>query len=165
MRNTLTRCVAPIAFCVTLAGGSAVAQTSAALTTRDYVEIQQLYARYVHALDRGDAEGYAALFTPDGAFNNNVGREALIAFVRNRNAPTTRHINSSLVISADPEGAKGAVYNIFLDVGSNPPAITGASRYEDTLVKTREGWRFKKRVNIREPVASGPASTAPAPRQ
>jgi hypothetical protein len=106
----------------------------------------------VHALDSGDAEGYAALFTPDGSFNNNVGRDALIAFVRGRNAAGMRHINTSLVITPAPDGARGAVYNMFLNVEMTPPVITGASQYQDTLVKTPQGWRFKTRVNTREPI-------------
>ena len=34
-------------------------QHKAGLTADDYVEIQQLYARYNNAIDSGDAEGYA----------------------------------------------------------------------------------------------------------
>ena len=128
------------------------------LTTQDYVEIQQLYARYVHAIDSGDAEGYAALFTPDGSFNNNVGRDALVAFIRNRTASGMRHINTSLVITPTPEGARGAVYNLFINVDTNPTTVTGASQYQDTLVRTPLGWRFKTRVNTREPIPR----TAPA---
>lgn len=130
------------------------------LTTQDYIDIQQLYARYTHAIDGGDAEGYAALFTPDGSFNNNVGRDALIAFIKNRNGANTRHMNVNLVITATPAGAKGAVYNFFLDIGQNPPAITGFSRYEDTLVKTPDGWRFKTRVNRREGAAAAATPAA-----
>src|SRR5688572_369185 len=86
------------------------------LTTQDCLDIQQLYARYTHAIDGGDAEGYAALFTPDGSFTTNVGRDALIAFIRNRNGANTRHLNSNLLITPTPEGATGSVYNLFLDV-------------------------------------------------
>ena len=72
-----------------------------------------------------------------------------------------RHINTSLVITAAPEGAAGAVYNMFLDIGTNPPAITGASEYKDTLVRTPQGWRFKTRVNTR---IGAPPPAAPAAR-
>lgn len=129
------------------------------LTTQDYIDIQQLYARYTHAIDGGDAEGYAALFTSDGSFNTNVGHDALVTFIKNRNGANTRHMNVNLVITPTAAGAKGSIYNFFLDVGQNPPVMTGFSRYEDTLVKTANGWRFKTRVNRRE----GPAATtAPA---
>jgi hypothetical protein len=38
---------------------SATAPRAARLTADDYMEIQQLYARYPHALDGNDPEGYA----------------------------------------------------------------------------------------------------------
>ena len=64
----------------TLAGGG---QASSPLTPEDHVEIQQLYFNYARAIDSGDAEGYAGMFTPDGMFGNSVeGREALIAFAK-----------------------------------------------------------------------------------
>ena len=54
----------------TIVGGTAwvYAQSrgSGALTTQDYIDIQQLYARYNWAIDAGDIEGYVALYTPDG---------------------------------------------------------------------------------------------------
>jgi len=50
------------------------------LTAQDFVDIQQLYAKYNWSLDAGDAEGYASTFTPDGVFNNNVGHDAIVKF-------------------------------------------------------------------------------------
>lgn len=134
--------------------------TRDSLTTQDYVDIGQLYARYNHAIDDGDAEGYAALFTPDGSFNNNNGHDALVAFIKNRNGANLRHWNTNLVITGTPEGASGSVYLMFLNVGVDPPVVTGAGKYEDTLVRTPQGWRFKKRVNRREgPPAQAPTAT------
>jgi hypothetical protein len=126
------------------------------LSAQDYVEIQQLYARYNHIIDSGDIEGYVALYTPDGAFNNNRGQEALRTFMKNRNGGTRRHWNTNLVITPTPEGAKGAVYLMFVDVGMKPPAITSAGRYEDSLVKTAQGWRFKQRRTFPDPPPQTP---------
>src|SRR5258708_2466783 len=134
-------------------------QRATKLTADDYIEIQQLYARYNHAIDSGDAEGYANLFVPDGSFNNNIGHDALIAFIKNRNGANMRHWNTNLVITPTPEGASGAVSLMFLTAGLTPPVVTGAGKYDDTLVKTAQGWRFKKRTNRRE----GPPAAAPAP--
>jgi len=137
------------------------------LTAQDYAEIQMLYARYNHSIDTGDIEGYVALFTPDGSFNNNSGHEGLRTFMKNRNGGTRRHWNTNLLITPTPEGAKGAVYLMFVDVGMKPPAITSAGRYEDSLVKTAQGWRFKRRQNFPDPPAapaSAPAPAAPTPK-
>jgi hypothetical protein len=48
---------------------------------QDRVEIEQLMWNYIRALDSGNADAYAALFTPDGQFGRGPtaikGREAL----------------------------------------------------------------------------------------
>jgi hypothetical protein len=137
-----------------IVGGAALTyaqSATAALTTQDYVEIQQLYARYNWAIDAGDVEGYVALYTPDGSFNTFNGTEGLRTFMKNRQAGTRRHWNTNLVITPSPEGASGKVYLMFLDVGAKPPAIASAARYEDRLVKTAAGWRFKKRQTTPDP--------------
>src|SRR5262249_18165215 len=36
------------------------------LTPQDYMDIQQLYARYARAIRLGDGDAYGASFTPDG---------------------------------------------------------------------------------------------------
>jgi len=126
----------------------AYAQSNApALTGDDYAEILKLYFKYPLILDSGDAEGYANLFTEDGSFNNFVGRQALIDFVRNRRPTTVRHAPMTPIITATTEGASGVVLNFFVDVAQDPAVITRVSQYTDTLVKTPQGWRFKTRVN------------------
>jgi len=126
----------------------ATAQTGAyRLTGDDYAEILQLYFRYPVALDSGDAEGYANLFTEDGSFGNRVGRQALLDFVRGRARSTIRHAPLTPMITATAEGANGQVLNLFVDVAQQPVVVTRVSQYTDTLVKTPQGWRFKTRVN------------------
>jgi hypothetical protein len=151
------------------AGAAAAPQIASAqaakpkLTADDYMEIQQLYARYPHALDGGDAEGYAALFTADGSFGANVGRDALIAFVKGRDpAGSVRHFHVNIAFWATPAGASGTTYNLFVDAGRSPPVVVAESRYEDTLVKTPDGWRFKTRVNRTEAGSPNPAAAATA---
>jgi len=130
--------------------------SKATLTTQDYVEIQQLYARYNMAIDTGDGEAWAATFIPDGVFNNNTrGHDALVQFVRDwrdkRDGANRRHLNSNLVITPTPDGARASVYLLLLNVGVRPaiPATTGI--YEDTLVRTPQGWRFKSRIVHADP--------------
>src|SRR5439155_2473619 len=60
------------------------------LTAGDYVEIQQLVARYAYAVDTHADNGYAYadLFAPDGVFGGKTkgrekGREALADLARN----------------------------------------------------------------------------------
>jgi hypothetical protein len=119
------------------------------LSPQDHAEIQQLYAKYNHAIDSGNAEEWAATFTSDGVFNNRFsGREALIGFANNfkANGTNRRHWNSNLTLTASGQGAKGSVYLMLLDVGIKPAAVLATGVYSDELVKTAAGWRFKTRV-------------------
>jgi hypothetical protein len=146
--------VAALLLCALL-GGARPSTAQQTLTALDYLEIQQLYARYNFAIDGSDAQAYAALFVPDGSFNTYTGHDALVAFIKGRTNANLRHWNTNLMITGTPEGASASVYLMLLDVGVNPPVVTRAARYEDTLVKTADGWRFKKRSTK----ADGPPST------
>ena len=129
------------------------------LTAQDIVDIQQLYARYNWALDSGDSEGYAATFTPDGVFNNNVGHDAIVKFADTFHAGLgahVRHWNTNLLIQPSPEGASGQVYLVLVDFGSKPPTIATSASYSDQLVKTAQGWRFKKRATKGDAVPAKP---------
>lgn len=150
MRKALIVAGAFVAFVVGAAWLSAQSGAGT-LTAQDYVEIQQLYGRYNWAIDAGDTEAYVALYTPDGQFNTFSGADGLRTFMKNRPAGTRRHWNSNLVITPSPEGATGQVYLLLVDVAQKPPAISSAARYADVLVKTTNGWRFKKRQTTSDP--------------
>jgi hypothetical protein len=120
------------------------------LSAQDYAEIQQLYARYNIAIDGGDAEGWAATFTPDGVFNTFNGHDALVNFVKTwrekLNGAARRHWNTNLRITGNSKEASGYVYLMLVDVSTKPPSIVGTATYTDSLIKTKDGWRFTKRT-------------------
>jgi hypothetical protein len=131
-------------------------QNPAKLTTQDYNDIQQLYARYNLAIDTGNGEAWAATFTPDGVFNNtNKGHDALVQFIRDwrekRDGGNRRHLNSNMVLTATPDGANGSIYLLLLNVGVRPATIATTGIYEDVLVRTPQGWRFKSRIVHADP--------------
>ncbi|MFN7981939.1 MAG: nuclear transport factor 2 family protein [Vicinamibacterales bacterium] len=154
-----TRTGLAIAVMLTLVCGLSVSRVSAAktvLTAQDYIDIQQLYARYAMTIDSGDAEGWANTFTPDGVFNNSSrGHDALVQFVHDwrekRSGAERRHWNSNLVITPSEDGATGSVYLLLLDIGVRPPVPNMSAVHEDHLVKTPQGWRFKTRVLHSDP--------------
>jgi hypothetical protein len=127
--------------------GTSSAQT--ALSAQDYFDIQQLYALYNLAIDNGDAEAYAATFTPDGVFNTYIGHDGLISFIKawrdHMGGAARRHVNSNLRLSGDGKEASGQVYLVLLDIAAKPPAIVATGVYTDHLVKTKDGWRFSRR--------------------
>ena len=154
-----------LAFAVTLtivASAGLFAQGGGKLTTDDLVEIQQLYAKYNWTLDSGDSQGYAATFTPDGVFNNNNGHDAIVKFADGFHAGLGAHVkhwNTNLMITPSPTGASGQVYLVLVDYATKPPSIFTSAAYTDELVKTAQGWRFKKRQtkgDVAPPAAAKP---------
>jgi hypothetical protein len=125
--------------------------TSGALTTQDYIEIQQLYASLARGLDSAEADGYtfAKSFIADGVQGSLIGQKALAEFAVNwherRNGANVRHSTSNLVITPTPEGANASAYLLMLNVGERPITVFGTASENDVLVKTPQGWRFKTR--------------------
>jgi hypothetical protein len=146
----LKRTIRAVAAAAVIAGAAVLqAQTAGRLTTDDLVEIQQLYAKYNWALDAGDSQGYAATFTPDGVFNNNAGRDAIVKFADTFHAGLGGHVkhwNTNLMILPTATGASGQVYLVLVDFANKPATIVTSATYSDELVKTPQGWRFKKRT-------------------
>src|SRR5688572_29102300 len=116
------------------------AQHSPTLSTQDYNDIQQLYARYYTAIDSGKGEAWADTFVADGVFNELKGRAALVNLVhdnyRNNGGANRRHWYTNLVITPTAEGATGSVYLMQVDVKARPPVIYSHSHYNDVMVKT-----------------------------
>jgi hypothetical protein len=160
MKRTIWALVGIAVFCVTT--GLAAQKSAGKLTTDDLVEIQQLYAKYNWTLDAGDAEGYASTFTPDGVFNTNVGHEAIVKFANTFHTGVgahLRHWNTNLMILPTPEGASGQVYLVLVDFATKPASIFTSASYSDEIVKTAQGWRFKKRAtkgDVAPPAAPKP---------
>jgi hypothetical protein len=135
-------------------------KAAAMLTPQDYNEIQQLYGNYSQALDKGQAERFAATFTPDGEFTSGrpAGRanetrmplKGTAALMRMGSVGGGRHFTANLVITQTPEGANGSCYLLLFNVRNVPATITETAIYQDTLVKTPQGWRFNKRVVWRD---------------
>jgi hypothetical protein len=140
------------AIVVTSAGWAAAqGKASGTLTADDYAEITQLYAKYNFAIDSGDGEAWAATFTPDGVFGKTVGHDALVAFVadfQKRMEGRARHWNSNVVITPTAEGANGGCYLLLFNTGVKPAVPTTSAKYDDKLVKTAQGWRFKSRTVV-----------------
>ena len=127
------------------------------LNAEDQLAIQQLYARYNHAIDSGKADAWAETFTEDGVFASSAsgtttGREALRAFATAFSSRLkARHWTNNLVLEATPDGAKGTCYLMLLRLSEGQPASPIATGiYRDDLVKGAQGWRFAKRDVLSE---------------
>ena len=166
------------------AGGTAKPIT---LTTQDYIDIQQLVAKYAYAIDNCTNNGYdyADLYTEDGWFaasrtgrppaNPQGGRERLAAAARGNQKTCEEvpwkgivHMLVNHVITPTPEGATGKVYLVAVGLDGDPHKVEAQGHYEDLYVKTSNGWRFKSRLHVlaagQTAVSRGaaPAQTRPA---
>jgi ketosteroid isomerase-like protein len=113
--------------------------------TEDRDEILQLAYRYNHAIDSGDAPGWADTFTPDGVFDVagqvRSGREELIEFASSVHG--YRHVLVNPVI--DVAGDAATLRGYFVVYSGT--ALAGIGTYQDEVVRTPGGWRFAKRVS------------------
>jgi hypothetical protein len=160
-RKTLTIFIFSIALAA-IAGGYAQRSTTAAgsLTPQDYFEIQQLYSTYYQTIDTGESEAWANTFTSDGVFNGTKGHDALVE--SNKRGGTNRplrHSHTNLKLVPTAEGADGHVYVFQTDITTKPPSISTYSRYDDKLVKTPQGWRFKVRQRSRDTTMAAGSGT------
>jgi hypothetical protein len=160
----------------TLASAAEVAAgpTPARVSVEDYIAIQQLYADYCQALDRGEGERFAATWTVDGEFTGGRGpgranddrtpRKGKEALTTMGQTSGTRHFNANLVITpTGPNTAKASVYLLLYTARTNPPTFVETAIYDDTLVKTAQGWKFKKRVVWRDDDDITPFKPKPLP--
>ena len=133
---------------------------------RDRAEIEDLLWRYTRALDTGNGEAYASVYTPDGQFgtgsNATKGREALQKMVgdgRARQAaaeakgeprrPQMYHATANHMITfTDKDHARVDAYYITGVAGngeSSPPRVAGVGRSIDELVRLNGKWLIKSR--------------------
>ncbi len=124
------------------------------LSAEDQLAIQQLYARYNHAIDSGNAAAWAACFTPDGTFvsagGNFAGRPQLQEFAENfAKRLKARHWTNNLVIEAAEGGAQGSCYLMLLRLAEGTPAsVLTTGIYRDTITRSAEGWQFSSRTVV-----------------
>ena len=128
-----------------------------AIGTRDRVEIEALVARYNKAIDTGDADAWAATFTPDGEFHgivgDFVGTDELAKFVRAYASEeqfaefaSAQHWVTNIVLEGDGDEAEMFAHVMMVAPQSEGGRIILVGHYEDTLVKVDGRWLFAKRV-------------------
>lgn len=145
------------------------------VSAEDESEILDLYARFAHAIDSGDGDAFAATWTEDGEFTGGRGpgrAEETRVPIRGTEALRAmgdslgigmRHVVSNIVIRRTEEGAEGHAYLLLLNSRSSPPIIIETAIYDDTLVKTEQGWRFSSRIVWRDDDDITPYKFKPLP--
>ena len=137
------------------------------MTTYDgaaLMELHQLYAQQSHLIDEGDAEGWAATFTPDGEFHSPsypapaVGADELTAFARNFHAggvaagEVYRHVITNLCVVGDAGDALDvrAYLQIVATVRGGDSRLVRFTTVTDRVVREGGQWRIARRVVRRD---------------
>ncbi len=140
-----------------------------ALAPADYESIRNLYGRYSRAVDSGDMETFARLFTADAKYSYDAGLpeeagrkgmyegvEAITAMGAGVYADTQGHCmhwSLPLTIEGDGDEAHVFVYGMVLRRGQAPfSGVILTTTAEDTLVRRDGEWVFKERVGHLDPL-------------
>ncbi len=117
-------------------------------TTGDLVAIQQVLARYPHAVDDRDWDAFGRVFTADVVcdmtavgLGTTEGRDALVELFAAIDHPVAHHLVDPVV---DLDGADAAhVRSKWWVVLADRTGFGGT--YTDQLVRTPDGWRIRHR--------------------
>ncbi|QIX52683.1 nuclear transport factor 2 family protein [Rhodococcus sp. DMU1] len=112
--------------------------------TDDLVEIDQLLARYAVNMTKGDVDGVVAVFTPDGtysAFGDAFPLDRFPELVAA--APKGLFLTGTALIELDGDTATGTQPLCFVEHSTHAMRI---GYYNDTYVRTAEGWRLRTRA-------------------
>lgn len=121
--------------------------------------IQELIARYNHAIDFGNYEAWVECFAEDGVFEGSAGRFAGRAELRQfteqfktmrANLPNVRHCVMNTVTEVEGDTAISSSYLQLITTGKEGTKILFTGRYDDKLVKIDGKWRFKERKVTRD---------------
>lgn len=131
------------------------------LDVADTLAIHGLLARYGHRLDGQDWTGLAELFTEDGVVDFTPigapyvarGRPAVYGWFSSVGHPLAHHVTNIDIESVEEGGDSATVHSKWLCPQEN--GVCGGGDYVDEVVRTGEGWRFRRRTGLARPGLAG----------
>ncbi|MFO1313681.1 MAG: nuclear transport factor 2 family protein [Burkholderiales bacterium] len=122
----------------------------------DRLAIDDLFVRYVCALDEGDVDALVDCFAEDGSLASPVagvhkGHAAIRAFAQRfaryrASGAQLRHVISNLRIDVDGDRARARCYLVVFLTRNGETRVIPPGQYDCDLVRTGGGWRFQHRV-------------------
>lgn len=109
----------------------------------DIIAVEQLLARYAVSMTQDDAEGAAAVFTPDGcyrAFGEDFHPHDFPTLVRA--APNGLYLTGTPLLDLVADSGTGVQTLCFVDQATHEMRI---GYYSDTYLRTPDGWRLHTR--------------------
>lgn len=130
------------------------------ISPEDYFEIQGLVARYCTTTDNADADGFMRCWVSPGEFGGYESGpfghmktwEELYAFEREHVAPGgmangKRHQATNVIIDPVSENEAHVTHDLIVLEVAQEPRIIATGRYNaSVVVRTAEGWRFRRRT-------------------
>jgi hypothetical protein len=120
----------------------------------DRIEITELLHRHQIYIDLADADGYAELYAPDGAyespFGSATGRTDIAKMFRNLRASgftaNKRHFTGPIMIDVGQDQATALSYWWVADYAHEHTTVFATGTYEDELQKVDGVWTIARRV-------------------
>ncbi|MEV6112970.1 nuclear transport factor 2 family protein [Streptomyces sp. NPDC052109] len=121
-----------------------------ALTLEDRFAITELISLHGHFVDDGQLDRLEELFTPEVVYDlTDFGQDPLVGVAAMRAAalalgagnPVAHHVTNVVVL----ESADGRVRARSKALGVRADGSCGSATYDDTLVRTPDGWRISHR--------------------
>jgi 3-phenylpropionate/cinnamic acid dioxygenase small subunit len=132
--------------------------TATSIDANDIIEIQQLLARYGHAIDDRDWDTFRSLFLPHAVLDYTPARapsvcngiDEIMEYFGPANHPSAHHVTNIVVEpAADIDGMRAATVRSkwFAPYtrNSHDPKRWAGGTYLDVVVHTATGWRFARK--------------------
>jgi ketosteroid isomerase-like protein len=127
----------------------------------DRAAIMELYARYAHCIDSGDASGCAKCFTDAGRIQLASGkpiegRAALERFAtqwRQEFAGVPRHASWHVILNqSSPDVVRGVASSALIETTPDGASLVFTGRYDDTFTRATDGeWLIAERLVTPDP--------------
>ena len=125
-------------------------------SAEDRLEINDLFVRYVCALDEGDVDTVVGCFAEDGSLASPVagvhkGHAAIRAFAERfaryrASGAQLRHVVSNLRIDVAGDRAHAKCYLVVFLTRNGESKVIPPGHYDCELVREKGAWRFQHRV-------------------
>ena len=162
-----------LALTVPLAAAPAAAKPDAAplcLSLEDRAEITDLMARSALYADAGNGTAFASTFTAEGQLivrGQPVRGQSALAAMIDRKTDRTLHLPSApalVKVAGDTVRARSQLVYMKDTAGAAGTPYVGFAVYEDTIIRTPQGWKFtERRAAETQPIAPEllPAAASP----
>ena len=120
----------------------------------DIIEVHQLLGLYGHIVDAGEWDRFDELFVADAVLDYSAVRAPRVfhgvaeirEYFREANHPSAHHVTNIVVIDGGGEvGVKSKFFAPYTRSTHDPLRWYGGD-YDDVVVRTPDGWRFRRRV-------------------